>query len=527
MTPLELRLTEEVEALRLQNTRLQQENKLLRDKIDLLVRRVFGASSEKLDPAQLELLLEGAEPKKPATSNASGDVLEADNAKQAKKIKHRKPNRELTDELLERLPSVDVIIEPDEVKADPDAYRHIDDEVTKQLDYEPPRYVCRRIIRRRYARRDAPQRPPIIAELPTMLERCMAGPGTLASILTGKYCDHLPLYRQEQIAQMRHGIYLPRQTMARWVGLAADWLRPIYQNIIGGVLEDGYVQIDETVIKYLEPGSGKAQTGYFWTVKRPEGDAFFHWATSRAAACLEKIIPASYTGTVQCDQYASYPAWKKRHGQSIELAGCWAHVRREFFESLGGAKLHAGLILRQIQHLYVIEARLRESRATAKMRQVVRQAQSKPIIERIGKMLSAMKQKHFPKSQMGRAIDYALKQWPMLQEFLKDGRVEIDNNLVENAIRPTAVGKKNWLFIGEAGAGERSAIIFTIIEACRSQKINPYDYLRDLFTRMPTLAASQYDSLTPANWAAARIGKTNRRHRLDAQAPQAKDRQAA
>ncbi len=262
MTPLELRLTEEVEALRLQNTRLQQENKLLRDKIDLLVRRVFGASSEKFDPAQLELLLEGAEPKKPATSNASGDVLEADNAKQAKKIKHRKPNRELTDELLERLPSIDVIIEPDEVKADPDAYRHIDDEVTKQLDYEPPRYVCRR-IRRRYARRDAPQRPPIIAELPTMLERCMAGPGTLASILTGKYCDHLPPYRQEQIALMRHGIYLPRQTMARWGGLAADWLRPIYQNIIGGVLEDGMCRLTKRSSNILNPAVAKRRQAIF------------------------------------------------------------------------------------------------------------------------------------------------------------------------------------------------------------------------------------------------------------------------
>jgi hypothetical protein len=328
----------------------------------------------------------------------------------------------------------------------------------------------------------------------------------MAAITVGKYCDHLPLYRQEQIAWMRHRIYLPRQTMARWMGLAAEWLRPLYQKIIGGVLAGGYAQVDETMIEYLAPGHGKTRQGYCWTGNRPGGDVFFHWSTSRAAACLKEIIPAHFTGVVQCDGYAAYSAFARSRENPIVLAGCWAHVRREFFEAKDGAKLHASILLRQIQHLYLIEERLRRRQASPKVRQAVRAAQSRPVVRRIGRMLEAIKKsgRYFPSSQMGKALDYTLKLWPALQVFLGDGRIEIDNNLVENAIRPTAVGKKNWLFIGEADAGERSAILFTIIEACRRRGLDPFDYLRDVFTRMPTMPASDYASLLPENWARER-----------------------
>lgn len=237
MTPLEASLTKEVEALR-------QENKLLREKIDLLVRRVFGASSEKMDADQLLLALEGAEAKKPEAASSAADALAADAAPK-RPAKPRKKKGGITDELLDTLPAVEVVLVPDEVRAEPEAYRLVDVEVTKQLDYEAARYVCRKIIRKRFARIDAPHRPPVIAELPVMLERSKAGPGVLAAIITGKYCDHLPLYRQEQIAKQRHRIPLPRQDMARWLGMAAEWLRPLYQNIRGGVWADGYAQIDE------------------------------------------------------------------------------------------------------------------------------------------------------------------------------------------------------------------------------------------------------------------------------------------
>lgn len=494
MTPLEAKLTSEVEALR-------EENKLLRERIDLLVRRVFGSSSEKVDTDQLLLALEGLEAKKPEASSDAAVALEAEESSRGRSTSKRSKKGGLTDEVLDSLPSVEVVIDPEEVKAEPEAWRQVDEQVTKQLDYQPAKYVCRKIIRRRYVKRSEPHRPPIIAELPTMLERSKAGPGLLASILTAKYCDHLPLYRQQQIAKLRHGIDLSRQDMSRWVGLAAEWLRPLYQIILGGVWSEGYAQADETVIKYLEPGTGRAQHGYFWTIKRPEGDAVFHWATTRAATVLEKIIPVDFDGTIQCDGYSAYRTFAKRHGQPVTLAACWAHARREFVEAsqTGAHKADALLIVRLIAHLYAIEARLRESQTSARLRLLTRQAESVPVLERIRAILEhwTKRRRHLPRSQMGKAIRYTLTLWEGLNAFLEDGRVEIDNNLVENAIRPTAVGKKNWLFIGEAKAGERSAILFTLIEACRSRGIDPFDYLREVFTCMPTMAAKDYPSLLP------------------------------
>lgn len=498
MTPLEARLTQEVEALR-------QENKLLREKIDLLVRRVFGPSSEKLDVNQLMLGLEAAEAKKPEASSDALVALEAEENPGAKRAGRRKKKGGVTEALLDSLPAVEVIIDPQEVREDPQAYRLVDAVVTRQLDYEPARYVCRRIIRRRFARREAPQCPPVVAELPVMLERSKAGPGLLAAILTAKYCDHLPLYRQQQIARLRHGLDLSRQDMSRWVGLAADWLRPIYQMIRGDAWGGGCLQTDETVVKFLEPGSGRAQHGYLWAIKPPRGDVVFHWATTRAALVLERIIPADFSGVIQCDGYGAYRAFAKRRPQALTLAACWAHVRREFVEAsqTGAHRADALLMVKLIRHLYGVEERLRKQRASAKLRTVARGSESRPVIERIGVILMDWKKRrrHLPKSQMGRAVDYALTLWTSLGVYVEDGRVEIDNNLVENAIRPTAVGKKNWLFVGDAGAGERGAILFTVIEACRRRGLDPFEYLRAVFERMPTLAAKDYASLHPEAWA--------------------------
>src|SRR6185437_10781813 len=189
---------------------------------------------------------------------------------------------------------------------------------------------------------------PIIAPLPDCLqERGLAAPGLLAHVLVSKYCDHLPLYRQEQIFAQRHKINLPRQTLARWVELAADWLKPIYEHIRTGVMAGGYVQANETPVNYLEPGNGKTKQGYLWTGSRPGGDVFFRWETSRSAACLNNIIPVNFTGTIQCDGYAAYRAFATERKGAVALAGCWAHVRRKFYESLESSPRTAGWILRQ------------------------------------------------------------------------------------------------------------------------------------------------------------------------------------
>lgn len=211
---------------------LKQENELLRKKIDLLIRKLFGAQSEKLDPAQLLLLLQGLD--------EPGKTPEPVAAEAPRRSMDPSPPRERAPRLPEHLPVIEEVLDPEPVKAAPQAWRYIGEEGSEQLDYEPARFLRRRLIRRKYVLRGEVDAVPVIAALPESLqERCLAAPGLLAQILIAKYCDHLPLYRQEQIYRTRHGVYLPRQSMARWVGLAADWLRPIYEHMRSGVLAGG------------------------------------------------------------------------------------------------------------------------------------------------------------------------------------------------------------------------------------------------------------------------------------------------
>jgi hypothetical protein len=300
----------------------------------------------------------------------------------------------------------------------------------------------------------------------------------------------------------RHGINLPRQTLARWVELISQWLRPIHQQIKTGVMAGGYVQLDETPINYLEPGAGRTLKGYLWTGSRPGGDVFFDWHASRAGECLDTVVPVDFQGTVQCDGYDGYNRLAQRSGKEIKLAYCWAHVRRKFNDALEGAPRTAGWMIKQIQLLYRIESRLREQQAGPALRQAVRASQSRPVVERIQKACTLLVQskRFLPQDAISRAMAYAMAQMPGLKVYLEDGRIEIDNNLVENAIRPTALGKKNWLFIGEAQAGDRSAIIYTVIESCRRRRIDPYAYLKDVLTRLPRMTMHQVPEILPAVW---------------------------
>ena len=192
----------------------------------------------------------------------------------------------------------------------------------------------------------------------------------------------------------------------------ADWLQPIYGHLRDGVFSCGYVQIDETPVRYLAPGHGSARQGYFWTAHRPGGQIIYCWETSRAAACLDNLLPVNFAGTVQCDGYAAYDAVASQRGGLIVLAGCWAHVRRKFFDAKESAPRTAGWILRQIQHLYRIETRLREKHCSPKLRVVIRAQESRPIVERIGQACVHLKQghRHLPQSPLGLALNYTLIQ---------------------------------------------------------------------------------------------------------------------
>ena len=496
MTPREQALTSRLDQCQQALNAARCENALLRQKIDLLVKRVLGSSSEQLDRNQLELLMQ-----LPASATVEVSVAAPVRERVARS---RKGGR--APALPDHLPVVEEVIDPEPVKAQPEAWRCIGQEVSEQLDYEPGRFLRRRVVRRKYVHQSHPDYAPLIAPLPQrLLDRSLPAAGLLAHIVVGKYCDHLPLYRQEQIYRQRHGIHLPRQSLTRWVELVAQWLKPIYEHIRTGVMGGGYVQVDETPVDYLEPGNGKTRQGYLWTCSRPGGDVFYRWETSRAAACLDKIIPVDFTGTVQCDGYSAYRSFANGRSGTIELAGCWAHVRRKFHEALEQSPKTAGWILRQIQNLYRVEARLRQQQAGPTLREAVRAHEGRPIVERVERALIRLKSsgRHLPQSLLGIAIDYALGQWRTLDVYLGEGRVEIDNNLVETAIRPTALGKKNWLFMGDADAGERGAILYTLIESCRRRGIDPHAYLRDILTRLPTSTNWQVKDLTPEAWAKA------------------------
>jgi transposase len=493
MTPREADLTRQLEAALAAVATLQAENALLRQKVDRLVQRVFGSTSDRLSAGQLELLL--ALPAPPPVVNEPPGPTPAP----VRARKERAPR------LPENLPVVEEVLEPAAVQAAPEQWRRIGQEVSEQLDYEPGRFLRRRLIRPKYVRKADRDAAPIIAPLPARLQdRSLPAPGLLAHVLVGKYCDHLPLYRQERIYATRHGVNLPRQTLARWVELAADWLAPIYRQILTGVLAGGYVQVDETPIDYLDPGGGQTGQGYLWVCAVPRGDVVFHWATSRAAECLGNLLSADFTGTVQCDGYAAYPAFARQHPKPLTMAGCWAHVRRKFHDARDQSPKLTGWFLRQLQHLYQVEAQLRTKKAGPALRAAVRASSSRMIVERLHRALVRVQPRMLPQSLLGQAISYALGQWSTLTVYLGDGRAEIDNNLVENAIRPTALGKKNWLFIGADTAGDRSAILYTVIESCRRRGLDPYAYLRDVLTRLPALTHRQVPEITPANWARSR-----------------------
>ena len=479
----------------------KQELKLQKEKIDLLIRRIFGAKTEQLDAAQLELLLKEATD----AGKVEASVVPSPEATPTLKRKTKQANRR-RERWPHDLPVEQEFIDPEEVAADPEGFRCIGQEVSEKLDYQPARFFRRQLIRRKYVSRFEPELAPIVASLPeTLQERCIAAPGLLAQIIVAKYSQHLPLYRQEQIYWSQAKVWLPRASQARWLALCGQWLEPIYEAIKTDIFSSGYVQVDETPVRYLSPGMGRSGQGYLWVVNHPGGEVFFDWKTTRAGECLDRLIPMNFEGTIQCDGYAAYDAFARRRLGSVTLAGCWAHARRGFFEARDQAPAQALWILGQIQQLYEVEAELRDQKLGPNLRLAYRLHRSQPVIDRLHRICQhwERKRRFLPQSAMGKAVHYLLKHWLGLYRYLDDPKLEIDNNLVENAIRPTAVGKKNWLFFGDAQAGDRSAIFYTLVASCQRNGIDPYSYFRDVLTRLPYMTNWQIKDITPRAWARA------------------------
>ena len=475
-----------------QNAELTTQINLLQKKIQFLLGRLFGRKSEKLSRDQLEFLLSGLDPV---------DDPDDDPPPSAPQPPRSRRKRERKPRLPEDLPSEDQVIEPEAVKQDRSAYRCIGEEITEELDVVPTRYFRRRIIRRKYVSKTNRSQAPLMAPLPPrLIEGGYASAGLLTDIVLKKYVDHLPLYRQEQILRTRYGIELSRKTMSDWVRVVADWLKPIYNHIREELRQSAYLQADETPVRYCRREGGGSGQGYLWVYHQPGGNVLYEWHTSRASSCLEGMLD-TFRGTVQCDGSAAYASYAKKR-PDIELAACWAHVRRKFHDVLQEHPTMAGWFLNQIRLLYSIERNLR-GRGPG-LRGAVRSAGSAMIIARLNTALKRKLGQHRPTSELDSAIRYTLSLWPQLTRFIENGQLEIDNNLVENAIRPTAIGKKNYMFFGHPEAGERSAILYTLLESCKRRGINQQEYLHDVLTRIPSMTNQQTHELTPVKWLAAK-----------------------
>jgi transposase len=485
-------LSEQVAVLQEALDQSRQENKILRQKLDALARRFFGKKSEHLNAAQLELLLSGL------TEGTEEAPEEAEPPARPAPRRSSPPRRIRTPDNLE---VVRQVIEPELVQAEPEQWKRIGQEVSRQLDYQPGKFFWQETVRPKYVRRAHRALPPVIAPAPERVAaQGQAAPGLLAQLLVSKYCDHLPFYRQEQIFWRRHGVFIARQQMVRWTEQSVGLLSGIWDRLKRELQGSFYAQVDETPIRYQDPSLiGRCGQGYLWTALVPGRWVVYEWHPSRAARCLETLLGKEFTGKVQCDGYTAYPAYAKTRS-GVVLLGCWAHARRNFFQAQEQAPRVAGWILNQIRCLYRWEAQLRRCRAGPRLREAQRSSHHRLVIERLHRALNRLQPRYLPQSPMGQAISYALKQWALLERFLEHGEVEIDNNLVENAVRPTALGKKNWLFFGSEEAGQRSAVIYTLIENCRMHGVEPYTYLKDVLERLPSCTNQQVDQLTPRTW---------------------------
>jgi transposase len=270
----------------------------------------------------------------------------------------------------------------------------------------------------------------------------------------------------------------------------------------------GYVQADETPIRCLDPDRpGGSFRGYLWTVTGPPGsDVVFRWAESRGHEVFKDWLPADFRGVVQRDGYSAYATVARQRGADVLWAGCWAHARRKFFEAAQAGDRVASWFVYQISLLYAVEKLARKHAISSVLRQRERAVTSGMVLARLKRACLHLASRVRPKSLLGQAISYALSQWQALEVYRDRGNIEIDNNGVENAIRPTAVGKKNWLFIGAPEAGSKAATFYSLLGSCLRRGLNPRDYLIWLFSRLPTATNRTAAELTPDAFAKLQAG---------------------
>ncbi len=488
------------EALKIKTLELEK----LKLQLMKLRRMQFGRSSEKLDraAAQLELAIEEIEASAaeapPAPAEAAADQPAASPV-EGKRKPARRP-------LPDHLPRERVVHQA--VAACPacgGAVRVLGEDKSEVLEYVPGHFKVIEHVRPKVSCRCCEaihQAPP--PDLP--IERGRPGPGLLAHVLVSKYCDHLPLYRQSGI-YAREGVELSRSTMAGWVGRAAWELRPLIAAIGAHVLAAAKLHGDDTPVKVLAPGTGKTATGRLWVYVRDDRP----WTDPAPPAALYRYSPdrkgehprghlRDFRGILQADGYAGFNELY-RTGGLTEVA-CWAHVRRKFFDiqTADGSPL-SRQALERIGRLYDIETAIRGRPADE--RRAIRQSRAGPPLDDLKRWFEATLPRISGKSELATAIRYALTRWTQLTCYRDDGRLEIDNNAAERAMRAIALGRKNWLFAGSDDGGERAAAMYTLIETAKLNGLDPEAYLRDVLARLASHPAKQIDDLLPWSWAAS------------------------
>ena len=377
------------------------------------------------------------------------------------------------------------------------AFKRIGEEVSEQLDCVPAQFFVLRHIRGKYACVccETIQAAPMPAQ---MIDKGIPAAGLLAQVAIAKVDDHLPLYRQTEI-YARSGVHIPRSSMAQWLGICGVRLAPLAALLKDYILGHDVLHVDETPVALLAPGRGKTKKAFVWVYRTTnfvtQRAVLYDFTLSRSGEHPRRMLGA-FSGTLVTDDFSGYHAL---HRQGIKAAFCMAHARRKLFEvfELNGSQI-AGQAVALIAKLYEIEREVKELGNEDRL--LARQHRSKPVADTLHAWLTTQRQRLVKADATARAIDYSLSNWPALTTFLGDGAVPIDNNAAENAIRPLAVGRKNWLFVGSQLAGERAAVLMSLIESAKLNGHDPWAYLKDVFERLPTLKNRDLAQLLPHNW---------------------------
>lgn len=369
---------------------------------------------------------------------------------------------------------------------------------TKILDYVPPKLEVHVHVRPKYTCRyckDGVVSPPP-PERP--IARGIAGPGLIAQIVTSKYGDHMPLYRQEDFFT-RHGLHIPRSTQCDWVMAAGELMRPLYERKRELVLQSPVLWTDDIPITVLTGDDEGSRQGRFWTyIGEQYPYSVYDWTDNRSCDGPAKFL-AGFEGYLHADAYAGYDHIYLGSDKRVIEVACWAHARRKFFDAKLSAPREAHQMLEWIGQLYEIEHRARELSPEA--RQARRKAEAEPVLDRIEGYLIELEGSALPKGNLAKAVGYARNQWEALRRYTEDPRLTIDNNVSERTLRNQAIGRKNWLFLGSPQAGPRAAILFTILAGAKRHRIEPWAYVRDLLLRL-NADDPRLDEMLPDRWAA-------------------------